>query len=113
MDYSHELIIAVANRDYVDTVMDAARAAGARGGTVVHAKGTGAHLAKKFLNVSLSTEKEIILIVASADTKSQIMEAIVRDAGPQTDAGAIAFSLPVSEVNGLREPDPIEPEESE
>ena len=115
MEFDTELIVIVANRDYADTVMDAARAAGAGGGTVVHAKGTGAELAKKFLNVSLASEKEIVLIVAKAEEKSQIMRAVVEQAGPHTRAGAIAFSLPVSESYGLHfEDDDVQsPEEGD
>ena len=39
---AYELIIAIANEGGTDAVMNAARAAGARGGTVLHGKGTGA-----------------------------------------------------------------------
>ena len=46
-DTDYELLVAIANQGYIDTVMDAARAAKAGGGTVIHAKGTGMELAKK------------------------------------------------------------------
>ena len=49
---THELIVVVANQGATDQVMDAARAAGATGGTAVHAKGTGTELAKKFFGVA-------------------------------------------------------------
>jgi len=103
LKYSHELVMVMANQSYSDEVMFAAREAGAFGGTVIHAKGSGDKLAKKFFEVSLATEKELILIVASAEGKSAIMKAIAEKAGPSTPAGAICFSLPVSEVAGLRE----------
>ena len=51
MDFSHELIMAIMNEGYSDTVMDAARSAGAGGGTVLHAKGTGRARAEKFFGV--------------------------------------------------------------
>ena len=54
---THELIVVIANQGATDQVMDAARAAGATGGTAVHAKGTGTELAKKFFGVSLASEK--------------------------------------------------------
>ncbi len=44
----NELIIAVTNRGYTDNVMSVAREAGARGGTVIHARGTGDEAAEKF-----------------------------------------------------------------
>lgn len=39
--------------------MNAARAAGARGGTVLHGKGTGAKGAPKFYNITIAQEKEM------------------------------------------------------
>ena len=108
MNFTHELIIVVLNQGYTDEVMNAARAAGAGGGTVLHAKGTGAEYARKFLGVSLASEKECILIVSETGNRSAIMEAIAREAGPSTPAGAITFSLPVSSVAGLRSRDNTE-----
>ena len=96
-----ELIIVIANHDHIETVMDAARSAGAAGGTVLHGKGTGAKAAEKFFNVSLANEKEVILIVSKKALKSQIMQAIIQNAGASTVAGAICFSLPVSEAAGF------------
>jgi hypothetical protein len=81
--------------------MDAARAAGARGGTVLHGKGTGSKDAEKFLNVSIASEKEVVMIVAKATEKAAIMKSIVTEAGPGTEAGAVVMSLPVSEVAGF------------
>ena len=103
MDFAHELIMVILNEGYSDTVMDAARSAGAGGGTVLHAKGTGKARAEKFFGVSLADEKDIVYIVAHADEKAAIMQAISEHAGPGTRAGAICFSLPISRVAGLRE----------
>ena len=102
MQFEHELIIVILNEGYSDMVMDAARSAGAAGGTVLHAKGTGKTKTEKFFGVSLAEEKDMIYIVSAAGKKSDIMRAINKNAGPETKAGAICFSLPVSEVAGLR-----------
>ncbi len=99
---NHELIIVIAEQGYTDMIMDAAREAGAYGGTVIHAKGTGKEAAEKFLGVSLATEKEIIFIVTQTSQKNSIMQAIVQHAGTNTKAKAIAFSLPVTDTAGLR-----------
>lgn len=99
--YLNELIIAIANVGHTDDVMNAARAAGARGGTVIHAKGTGINDVQKFMSVSIADEKEIILIVSPAAVKSEIMNSILKKAGPDTESGAIVFSLPVSEAAGF------------
>ena len=103
MDFEHELIIVILNEGYADFVMDAARAAGAGGGTVLHAKGTGSRRGEKFFGVSLADEKDMVYIIAHADEKAAIMRAIHENAGPGTKAGAICFTLPISSVAGLRE----------
>lgn len=102
MEFENELIIVILNEGYSDMVMDAARSAGATGGTVLHAKGTGKSKSEKFFGVSLAEEKDMIYIVSAAGKKSDIMRAINKSAGTDTKAGAISFSLPVSEVAGIR-----------
>ena len=102
MDFEHELIVVILNEGYSDFVMDAARAAGAGGGTVLHAKGTGGTRGEKFFSVSLADEKDMIYIIAHRDEKAAIMRSINEQAGPGSKAGAICFSLPISSVAGLR-----------
>ena len=101
LNYSYELIVAIANEGRTDLVMNAARSAGAAGGTVLHGKGTGSEGGERFYNVSIAQEKEVILIVSRAEQKSGIMKAILEKAGPDTEAGTIVFSLPTSEVAGF------------
>ncbi len=97
----YSLIMVIAEKGCSDMVMDAAREAGARGGTVVHAKGTGKESETKFFGMSISPEKEMIYIATRKSDKSDIMRAIMEKAGPQTDAKAVVFSLPVEDIAGL------------
>ena len=99
---THELLVVIANNGYIETVMDAARTAGAAGGTVIHAKGTGMERAEQFLGVSLASEKEMIFIVTKKEQKNPIMKAIMAQAGMESKAKAIVFSLPVTSTAGLR-----------
>ena len=95
------LIVAVANEGRTDTVMNAARAAGAAGGTVIHGKGTASEEAAHFFNISIASEKEMIFIISKKEQKSQIMRSVLEKAGPGTEAGAVLFSLPVTSVEGF------------
>lgn len=99
---THDLIIVIAQQGHTEMIMNAARSAGAYGGTVIHAKGTGTEAAEKFLGVTLATEKEIIYIVTKTEQKNPIMKEIMEQAGLDTKAKAIAFSLPVTDTAGLR-----------
>lgn len=101
-DTERELIIVIANQGNIELIMDAAREAGAYGGTVIHARGTGMEKAEKFMGVSLATEKEMIFIVAKKEQKNNIMKAIMEKAGMDSRAKSIVFSLPVTDTAGLR-----------
>ncbi len=102
MDFKNELIVVILNEGYADMVMDVAREANATGGTILHAKGTGGKSAEKFFGISLAEEKDMIYILAPSGKKSEIMKAISQKCGVGTNAAAVSFSLPVSEVAGIR-----------
>ena len=101
-DTKYELIVVIANHGYSEMVMDAARAEGAVGGTVIHAKGTGLEKAEKFLGVSIADEKEMIFIVSKSEQKNRIMKSIMDNAGLESRARSVVFSLPVTDTAGLR-----------
>ena len=109
MQTAQELILAIYEKGYTDLVMDAAREAGAAGGTTIKAKGTGAG-AQKFFGLSLAEEKEIVMIVSSAEKKKDIMKAIMHNAGMESKAHALVFSLPVTDTAGFRFSDTVDKE---
>lgn len=96
-----ELIVVICNQGYNEFVMDAAREAGAGGGTVIHARGTGQGKAEKFLGITLASEKDVIFIVAATEKKTAIMQSVMEKAGIGTKAKGIAFSLPVVDTAGM------------
>jgi len=96
----HEVVVVMANRGYIDLVMDAARTAGAGGGTVIHARSNdekGGH----FFNVTLAQERDMFFIVTPFANRAAIMQAIVRDAGMNSPAKAIVFSMPITHLAGF------------
>ena len=95
------LLTVIADKGNVDVVMDAARAAGAGGGTVLSAKGTGAEIAK-FFGVAISEEKEMIYIITRREDRDVIMKAVMEKAGRDTKAHGVVFSLPVESVIGIK-----------
>ena len=101
-DTERELIIVIADQGNIELIMDAAREAGAYGGTVIHARGTGMEQAEKFMGVCLAAEKEMIFIVTKKEQKNSIMKAIMEKAGMESRAKSIVFSLPVTDTAGLR-----------
>lgn len=110
-DTKYELLVVIANQGYSNLIMDAAREADAGGGTVIHAQGTGMQRAEQFLGVSLVNEKEILFIVVRTESKNRVMRAIMNQAGLESKARSIVFSLPVTATAGMRllEDEPEEP----
>jgi len=100
----YDLILVIVNRGSVDTVMDAARAEGARGGTVLHARRVGFEDAENLLGFALQPEKDVVTILTPRAQKQAIMMAINGKAGLATEARGILFSLPVDDMIGLQTP---------
>lgn len=111
-DTKYELLVTIFNQGYTELIMDAARKVHAAGGTVIRARGTGTQLAEKFMGVTLVPEKEMIFIVVRREQKNDIMRSIMDEAGTGTKAGAIVFSLPVTDTAGMRMMEEIEEEEN-
>ena len=97
----YQIIVALVNQGYSEEVMAAARPAGAAGGTVLHSRRVGAEEALSPWGFSLQEEKEAVMILAKAESKLAIMQAICDSCGLQSEAQGIVLSLPVDNVVGL------------
>lgn len=71
-----KMITIIVNTGYADDIMDAARKAGASGGTITHARGTGTAEDAKFFGVTIVPEKEMIMILCESGKTQKIMDAI-------------------------------------
>ena len=101
MKYDHEVIFCLVNNGFSEEVMDAARDAGARGGTVIHARGTANKEAEKFFNISIQPEKELVMILVPTEIRDKVLHALYHDVGLKEPAQGIAFSMPVDAVVGV------------
>lgn len=99
--FNHELILCIINAGYSDTIMDAAREAGATGGTVLNARGTVNKEAEAFFHITIQPEKEIVMILVPTGIKDDVLHALYNKGGLGTSCQGIAFSLPVDNVAGL------------
>jgi nitrogen regulatory protein PII len=99
----YSLIMTIVNRGYAELVMDAAREAGASGGTVLYARGTGAHATEKFMNIGIEPEKEVVLTLVRYEAVREIMHAILEAGGLRTKGKGISFTLPVTDLVGFSE----------
>ena len=92
MEKKYEVIFCIVNNGFSDAVMDVAKKNGARGGTILHAKGSGNEEAEKFYGIVITPEKEI---------KDVILHAIYEEVGLASPGQGIIFSLPISHVAGI------------
>jgi nitrogen regulatory protein PII len=99
--FDHEVIFCIVNAGFSDAVMDAAKEFGARGGTVIRARGTANTEAEKMFNIVIQPEKEAVMILVDAKIRDDILHALYRSVGLNTPGQGIAFSLPVDRVVGL------------
>ena len=100
-NYNHEVIFCVVNAGFSDEVMDAAREFGARGGTVIRARGTANAEAEKLFNIAIQPEKEIVMILVESKIKNDILHAVYKAVGLNTPGQGIAFTMPVESVVGI------------
>ena len=98
-----ELIVTIIDSGYSDEVMKHAKQAGATGGTVLHARGTGDSEIAQMFGITIQPEKEFVLILAPVKDKQEIMQAIAKGAGLTTNAKGIVFSMPVDDIVGVFE----------
>ena len=101
MNTAYEVIFCIVNSGFSETVMDAAKEVGARGGTVIHARGTANKEAEEFFHITIQPDKEIVMILVAADIKDKVLHAVYQQAGLKTAGQGIAFSMAVGNVVGL------------
>lgn len=96
-----KLIIATVKTDITDAIVDAAKAAGAPGATIVPARGTGIREAKTFFGLTLDVQTDLVTFLVEECQVGTILDAI-SEAGKFKEPGTgIAFVLPVDQTVGL------------
>ena len=98
----YEVVVVIVNEGLSDKVMDAAREAGARGGTIAHARGSGTKDIEKKYGIVITPSKEMLYILVNENIRDNVMAAINKAAGLDTMGQGIIFSLPVDNVSGLK-----------
>lgn len=109
MKYQHEAIFCIVNSGYSDAVMDAAKKLGARGGTVINARGTAGKEAETFFKITVEPEKEIVMILVPTKIKDDVLHALYKEVGLDSAGQGIAFSVPVDNVVGLTDVSALPP----
>ncbi len=100
-DRKYDLIVAAVEAGRVDEALEAARSAGAAGGTILRARALENDKAEQFIGITLAREQEILLVLSKRESKLAIMNALSEKVGLKTEAGGVIFSLPVDRTAGI------------
>ena len=97
----YAMVAVIMEQGYTNLAMEAARKAGARGGTVISARGIAENEVEKFFGIEIQAEKEVLFLVVKSEGKQTVMTAIMKAVGMNTKSHGIVLSLPVSDAIGL------------
>ena len=75
-DKNYQMINVIVNKGYAEDAMEAARKAGAGGGTIMGARGTAKEGDAAFFGMKIVPEKEMLMILVPAEKKDDILAAI-------------------------------------
>lgn len=99
----NQAIFVIVERGKSEEVLEAAKRAGSRGGTVIHARGSGAEETKRFFQMDIEPEKDVVLILAKESEAKQITEEIHKELKLDEPNSGILFQMDVNETRGLVE----------
>ncbi len=96
-----DLIVTIVKKGWAERIVKASKEAGAEGGTIVFARGTGIHEQKSILGIPIEPEKEMILTLVPVEKTDEILQAIIEAGELENPATGIAFVLDVKRVAGI------------
>ena len=102
-EHNYELIVCIVNAGFSQNVMEAARSAGAQGGTIIRARGSANPEAEEFFGINIQSDKEMLMILVPKAIKDAVLKAVYKDCGLADEANGIAFSLPVNRTTTIKE----------
>ena len=105
-----ELVVCIVNAGFSQNVMEAARAAGAQGGTILRARGSANPEAEEFFDIKIQSDKEMVMILVPKEIKDEVIRTVYKEAGLGEEARGIAFSLPVNRTTTIKSKDAPEKE---
>ena len=88
-DISYAMILTACSQGYSGEVMEAARRAGATGGTIMKSRRQGPEEPLKFLGVSIQEEQEVVSIIVPREISKKVMREISEKCGCRTPAKGI------------------------
>ena len=105
-DTVYSAIFTVVDKGRGEDVVDASKAAGARGATIIHARGSGIHETEMLFAMQIEPEKDVVLVLAKDDIRDRIITAIRERLNIDEPGTGIVFTLAVRDTYGLSDAEP-------
>ncbi len=100
-EMKYRAIFTIVDRGNGEAVIDSAKTAGAKGGTIFPGRGSGIHETEKLFSMEIEPEKEVVLIITDAQSAPGIVESIRRDLTIDDPGKGIIFVQPVDRIAGV------------
>jgi nitrogen regulatory protein PII len=98
----YKAIFTVVDKGNAETAVDSATSVGARGATIINARGSGIHETTTLFSMQIEPEKEIVMILAKNDQVETIVASIRENLKIDDPGNGIMFILDVNKTYGLR-----------
>lgn len=99
----YQVIITIVNRGKAEDVIEAASAAGSKGGTIINARGSGINETSKVFNMDIEPEKEMVMILSKEDITEAIVASIQEKLELDKPGNGIVFIQDVNKAYGIYE----------
>lgn len=99
----YQMIITIVDRGKAEDVIDAAKLAGSKGGTIINARGSGIHETNKIFNMEIEPEKEMVYILSNSDSTESIVSSIREEVEIDKPGKGVIFVQNINEVYGMFE----------
>lgn len=98
---AYKAIFTIVDKGMADEIMEVAEQSGARGGTVIHARGAGIHEQEILFNIQVEPEKDILMIIAETENAVQIVQSINKTFKIEEPGNGMLFVMDVSHAVGM------------
>ena len=99
----YQIIITIVNRGKAEDVIDAAKVAGSKGGTIINARGSGINETSKLFNMDIEPEKEMVMILSKEEITENIVSSIRERLEIDKPGNGIIFIQNINKTYGVYE----------
>ena len=99
----YQIIITIVNRGKAEDVIEAAKSAGSKGGTIINARGSGVNETSKLFNMDIEPEKEVVMILSKKNITEDIVLSIRENLEIDKPGNGIIFIQDINKAYGVYE----------